>query len=116
MGLFIATPSYNGRMSFCVTSERSIMPDIAFFRECIEASVAELMAATPGKVEATKKVDKPKARVATAPKRMVKPRRDIPPKAGKAGAEDEQKAPLKADKMKRGAPTKKGQTAKRGGD
>jgi diacylglycerol O-acyltransferase / wax synthase len=116
MGLFIATPSYNGRMSFCVTSERSIMPDIAFFRECIEASVAELMAATPGKVEATKKVDKPKARVATSPNRMVKPRRDILPKAGKAGAEDEQKAPLKADKMKRGAPTKKGQTAKRGGD
>jgi diacylglycerol O-acyltransferase / wax synthase len=47
MGLFIATPSYNGRMSFCITSERSIMPDVAFFRECIEASFRELLAAQP---------------------------------------------------------------------
>jgi len=36
MGLFIATPSYNGTMSFCVTSDRNIMPDVEFFRQCIE--------------------------------------------------------------------------------
>ncbi len=47
MGLFIATPSYDGRISFCITSERSILPDVAFFRECIDASFHELLAAKP---------------------------------------------------------------------
>lgn len=47
MGLFIATPSYNGRISFSIISERAIMPDIAFFRQCIDDSFAELLAATP---------------------------------------------------------------------
>ena len=36
MGLFIAAPSYNGRMSFSVTSTREILPDIEFFMQCIE--------------------------------------------------------------------------------
>ncbi len=47
MGLFIATPSYNGRIAFSIISEREIMPDIAFFRQCIDASFAELLAAQP---------------------------------------------------------------------
>jgi diacylglycerol O-acyltransferase len=46
MGLFIATPSYNGEMTFSIISAREIMPDIEFFRECIDASFAELLAAT----------------------------------------------------------------------
>jgi diacylglycerol O-acyltransferase len=45
MGLFIATPSYNGEMTFSIISAREIMPDIEFFRECLEASFAELMEA-----------------------------------------------------------------------
>ncbi len=36
------TPSYNGVMSFAVTSTREILPDIRFFIECLEASMAEL--------------------------------------------------------------------------
>lgn len=44
MGLFIAALSYNGSISFSVTSERNIMPDIHFFCECIEASLKELLA------------------------------------------------------------------------
>src|SRR3546814_4671029 len=32
LGLFVATPSYNGRIAFSLISERAIMPDIAFFR------------------------------------------------------------------------------------
>ena len=47
MGLFIATPSYNGRISFSIISDRAIMPDIAFFRQCIDDSFAEMLAATP---------------------------------------------------------------------
>ena len=45
MGLFIATPSYDGKISFCVTADRATMPDVAFFRHCIEQAEAELGAA-----------------------------------------------------------------------
>ncbi len=44
MGLFIGTPSYDGKMSFCVISTREILPDIEFFMACLEASLAELLA------------------------------------------------------------------------
>jgi hypothetical protein len=37
MGLFIATPSYDGQMSFNVISTREVLPDIEFFMRCIEA-------------------------------------------------------------------------------
>ncbi|MGQ2935363.1 MAG: WS/DGAT/MGAT family O-acyltransferase [Sphingopyxis sp.] len=66
MGLFVATPSYNGRIAFSLISERAVMPDIAFFRECIEESFADLMAAVP-------KPEKPKAATAT-PKPVAKPK------------------------------------------
>jgi WS/DGAT/MGAT family acyltransferase len=46
MGLFIATPSYNGEMTFSIISSREIMPDIEFFRECLDASFDELFEAT----------------------------------------------------------------------
>ena len=76
MGLFIATPSYNGRIAFSIISEREIMPDIAFFRRCIDDSFAELLAATPrasgyaAKPAAllAKKSAKPAAKAATGPK------------------------------------------------
>jgi len=42
MGLFIATPSYNGQITFGVTSTREAMPDIRFFITCIEKAMAEL--------------------------------------------------------------------------
>lgn len=42
MGLFIATPSYNGEITFNVTSTREILPDIDFFVECLQASLDEL--------------------------------------------------------------------------
>ena len=59
MGLFIATPSYDGKVTFNVTSTRETLPDINFFVECIEASLAELLKATsPKKTTAVK----PKAR------------------------------------------------------
>lgn len=75
MGLFIATPSYNGRISFSITSDRAIMPDIAFFRECIEASFADMMAATPRpeKSKAATATPKPAARARAKPKAAAKP-------------------------------------------
>lgn len=45
MGLFIATPSYNGEMTFNIISDREMLPDIEFFRRCLEESCAELLAA-----------------------------------------------------------------------
>ncbi len=45
MGLFIATPSYNGEITFGVTSTREIMPDIAFFIDCLRESFEELLKA-----------------------------------------------------------------------
>jgi WS/DGAT/MGAT family acyltransferase len=46
MGLFIATPSYSGEMTFSIISAREIMPDIEFFRECLEQSFDELLEAS----------------------------------------------------------------------
>ncbi len=45
MGLFIGTPSYNGEITFNVTSTRHILPDIDFFADCLRASLEELKAA-----------------------------------------------------------------------
>jgi hypothetical protein len=80
MGLFVATPSYNGRIAFSIICERAIMPDIAFFRECIDESFADLMKATPkaGAPKAAtakpKAAAKPKAKPKAAPKPAVKGR------------------------------------------
>ena len=63
MGLFIATPSYNGKITFNVTSTRETLPDIRFFIECIEKSLDELRKAT------TKPKPKKKRKKKTAAKR-----------------------------------------------
>jgi WS/DGAT/MGAT family acyltransferase len=58
MGLFIATPSYNGEMTFNVTSTRDILPDMEFFVECLEESLEALKKAVrpPRKKTAKKKI------------------------------------------------------------
>ena len=55
MGLFVATPSYNGQIFFNVTSTREVMPDIQFFVECLQKSLDELKAAAAPKKKASKK-------------------------------------------------------------
>ena len=45
MGLFIATPSYNGQISFSVTSTREILPDLDFFMQCLRDALDELLEA-----------------------------------------------------------------------
>ncbi len=84
MGLFIATPSYNGTMSFAVTTDRKIMPDIEFFRECIEAAFVQLRDAKPAagrrkaRTTPAKKAPQPKdasvmyRRVSKTPRRAPK--------------------------------------------
>lgn len=88
MGLFVATPSYNGRIAFSIIGERSIMPDIAFFRECIDESFADLMAAVP-------RPEKPKAPTAK-PKPPAKPK-PKPKTVSKPAAKDRVKPVAKAN-------------------
>ncbi|MGN6692334.1 MAG: wax ester/triacylglycerol synthase family O-acyltransferase [Sphingopyxis sp.] len=73
MGLFIATPSYNGRIAFSIISERAIMPDIAFFRECIDESFADLMAAAPKPEKPPAKTKAATAKPEAAAKSATKP-------------------------------------------
>jgi len=78
MGLFIATPSYAGKMSFNVISTREIMPDIQFFIECLEESLAELLTAAqpaPQKKRKNKKAPRKIAARKKAPSRKTAPRK-----------------------------------------
>ncbi len=97
MGLFIATPSYNGRIAFSIISERSIMPDIAFFRQCLEDSFAEMLAA-----------DAPPEPAPAPVKARAKPRKAAPAKApAKASAAAPRKAASPARRgKKKSVPTR----------
>lgn len=50
MGLFIAALSYNGTISFSIISDRKMMPDVEFFRECLQRAFNELRDAKPSAV------------------------------------------------------------------
>ena len=80
MGLFIAAPSYNGKVSFSVTSTREVMPDIQFFINCLKKSVEELKRATKPakKITAKKKAAKKKAVKKKAVKKPPKVNGDQP--------------------------------------
>ncbi len=69
MGLFIATPSYNGEITFNVISTREIMPDVEFFIECLQASVDALKKATaPAKKKTRKRSASKKTKTTTKKK------------------------------------------------
>jgi WS/DGAT/MGAT family acyltransferase len=89
MGLFVATPSYNGRIAFSLISERAVMPDIAFFRACIDESFADLIAAVP---KAEKAPAKPKA-VPAKPKAKAAPKPAVKSKAKPKAAPKGKKKP-----------------------
>jgi hypothetical protein len=48
MGIIHAVFSYNGEISISVTACREMMPDPAFYAECLQTSFDELAAATAG--------------------------------------------------------------------
>ncbi len=75
MGLFIATPSYDGKMSFNVISTREIMPDIRFFVECLEASMAELLKAGKPPPKKKKAAAKKTSRKATTKRKPARKKR-----------------------------------------
>jgi WS/DGAT/MGAT family acyltransferase len=47
LGLFIAAISYDGVISFCVTADRHLVPDVDVVCRCIEGSLDELRRARP---------------------------------------------------------------------
>jgi hypothetical protein len=51
MGLFIATPSYDGQISFNVTSTREILPDIDFFMDCLRGALGDLLESANDAIE-----------------------------------------------------------------
>lgn len=50
MGLFIVTLSYNGTMTFAITSTKDVIPDMDFFCDCLNEAIAELVAETEAHV------------------------------------------------------------------
>ena len=46
MGLFIAAGSYNGKLVINIISDRNLLPDIEYFRECVDRSVKQLIKLT----------------------------------------------------------------------
>ena len=73
MGLFIAVASYNGKITFNVTSCRRTMPDIAFFIECLISSKEALFnAAKKAPPRVTKTTAKKRAKAKTAGKKAKK--------------------------------------------
>lgn len=52
VGLFIATPSYNGKLSFSITTTRQIMPDTPYFMNCLKQSLEEMKTAAEKKAKA----------------------------------------------------------------
>ena len=99
MGLFIATPSYNGKMTFNVISTREIMPDIRFFVECLERSMAELQNAAGA---LSKLASKKKAPVKKATKKKVAAKK-APKKPGTKKKAAAKKAPKKLATRKKAA-------------
>lgn len=72
MGLFHAVTSYCGEIAVTVTACRKMMPDPAFYKECIEASFAELHEAATGPRQA-KKRPPASARNSEAPEKQAAP-------------------------------------------
>ncbi|MEL7028721.1 MAG: WS/DGAT domain-containing protein, partial [Pseudomonadota bacterium] len=58
VGLFIATPSYNGQITFAVTTTRDIVPDTPFLIDCIKDAFTELKSVAER--QTTKSATKPR--------------------------------------------------------
>jgi hypothetical protein len=70
LGLFQPVLSYNNKITISAVSDRTMMPDPAFYIECLQKSYDELKAATIEKPRAASRKKKAKK---TAAKKSVKP-------------------------------------------
>jgi len=94
LGLNVTGFSYNGTLWVCAVSCRKIMPDPAFFAECLQESFAELLAA------ATDIAPGPEVLPSTAPAKVSRPARKRPQKG------DASPAPGAAQPRRRQVPAK----------
>ena len=78
MGLFHAVMSYDGRLSIAINSCREMMPDPAFYADCIRASFEELRQAT----RRARPSKKPKKKARVTAGRRAKPARRSRARAG----------------------------------
>jgi hypothetical protein len=58
MGLFQAVTSYCGEIAIAVTACRDMLPDPAFYAECLQSSFDDLLAASSPAKKAKKKARK----------------------------------------------------------
>ena len=86
MGLFIAVSSYNGAISFNVTSCRRTLPDIDFFMDCIRDSFAELLNATNKNAKSAAKPRTPQKKKVTKKKAVAKNKKRSKRKVSKKSA------------------------------
>ena len=74
LGLFHPVLSYNGKLTISIVACREMMPDPAFYMDCLQASFDEMMAATVGAADtrsaaaSNKSADKPAAKPAATSK------------------------------------------------
>ncbi|MEM7610605.1 MAG: wax ester/triacylglycerol synthase family O-acyltransferase [Pseudomonadota bacterium] len=95
LGLFQPVLSYNNKITISAVSCREMMPDPAFYCECLQASFDDLKAATVGKAKTASKTAKPAADTVT--KSVPKtPRKKASRK--KSASKAKPKAPVKAAK------------------
>jgi diacylglycerol O-acyltransferase / wax synthase len=109
MGLINAIYSYVDTIAIAFTSDRKMMPDPAFYAQCLKESYDELLAATTD-------APTPKAAATPAPKIAEKPKAKATLKPAKAPAKPAAKAkapaPKPAPKPVKAAPAKR--TSKKG--
>jgi len=132
MGLFIATPSYNGKITFNVTTTRQIMPDTPFFMNCLRGALEELKtlaarkaARASGGKKAGPRAKKTYHRTRSAsevaadakPAAKAKPKPRVAAAKTKAPAKAKSKAPAKAKPKRKTAakPKANGSAAKANG-
>lgn len=75
LGLFHVISSYCGQFVISATSDREMMPDPGFYRECLKESFDELLASTEVAPAKKKKARKAKAKSATKSKPRAKARK-----------------------------------------
>lgn len=114
-GLFQAIFSMNGNVTISMLADRNIMPDPAFYKECLEESFAELKAAVDDRLEkATRNkaqvAPKRRTRKASASASSASAEKAAEPQATAAAAEEKpaaKKAPAKRKAAAKKAPAKK---------
>lgn len=86
MGISHAVTSYNGGLVIAPVSDREMMPDPAFYRECLEQSFEELKQAAIGPAKKTTKKAKTKKAAPKRPRKTAKTASKSKPRAMKKGS------------------------------